>query len=177
MKKFNVKFNRPKQEKRFKKFLNDVRKQDRWKNDAAEIAIADIVQTTRKQKFIKDGSKQPALSDSWLDVRDEWAGANGQGTSYGDEKSNLTLTGQLLESLKRKKHKTKVIIEPTGKRMPYVNPNTGKKVKKTPTNKKLAQYLKEQGRFFMGYNDKMKKAIKKSLTDHIRRNLKDFNNR
>ena len=47
MKKFKMRFNRPAQEKRFKKFIEGVKRQDRWKDDAAELAIKNI-QTIQK---------------------------------------------------------------------------------------------------------------------------------
>lgn len=176
MKSFKTRFNRPAQEKRFRKFIEGVKRQDRWKDDAAELAIKNIQIETRKQKFIKDGSSQPAIGEPWKERKRELAKYNTKGKSYSPNKSNLTFTGQLLESLQRAKHKTKVIIEPTGTREPYRDKNGVIKSKKL-TNKKLAGYLKEQGRYFLGYNDKLKKAVKKKLLEHIRRNLKDFNNR
>lgn len=176
MKKFGFRFNDKKQKKRVMDLIEKVRKDDRWKDDAAKIAIRNIQIETRLGKNVKDDSKQPPLAQSTIEQRKTLSQSNSKGTSYGDAKSNLTLTGQLLESLKRTDHKTKVIIEPTESRKPYKYPS-GKSAKRkhTPDNKQLAQYLKEQGRTFLGYNEKMKKAIKKKLVEHVRRHLKDLN--
>lgn len=176
MKNFKVRFNRRKQEKRFKAFIEKVKKQPEWKDEAADLAIKNIQIETRKQKYIKDGSRQPALSQDWIERKQELAKSNPKGTSYGASKSNLTLTGQLLESLKRTDNKKRVEIEPTGKRKPYTYPSGKRaKAKHTPTNKELTEYLKKQGRRFIGFNDKLKKAVTKVFKDHVRRNLKNFN--
>lgn len=176
MKSFRIRFSRNKQEKRFKSFIDKVQKQDAWKNEAADLAIKNIKLETRKGKYIKDGSAQKPLSSAWIDKKRELAKNNAKGVSFSAAKSNLTVTGQLLESLKRTDDRKRVILTPTGKRRGYINKNNRRaKASSTPTNKELAGYLKDQGRSFLGYSDKLKKAVTKVFKEAVRRNLKDLN--
>lgn len=169
MKKFNVKYDPYKHSKQFKKKFEKFLESDKWKDEAAELAITKIKGETRLQRFIGTGNKQPSLSPQWIKRKKELAKTNTRGTSYGPSKSNLTLTGQLLNSLKRVKSRYSVIIRAIGDRQPYRTKNG--RSGQAPTNSQLAKWLAEKGRLFIGYNDKLKVQIVKKVKEHIRRSL------
>lgn len=168
--KFNVKYDPYKNAKSFKKKFEKFLESDQWKDDAAELAINKIKGETRLQRFIETGNKQPALSAEWVKRKKELAQNNPKGLSYGHSKTNLTVTGQLLESLKRVQSRYSVIIRAIGDRTPYKNKD-GSTAKSTPSNSQLAKYLAEKGRLFIGYNEKLKIQIVKKIKEHIRRSL------
>lgn len=168
--KINVKFDVKKATKEFKERFEALKRDEAWKESAAELAIRKIVGETRLGREISDGESQKPLSPEWIQKRKELSKHNQTGVSYSANKSNLTLTGQLLKSLERKPNPTQVEIAPTGDRIPYKN-KKGKAAKSTPTNAELTGYLSKKGRKFLGYDDKLAKQIKKMLKEHVRRFL------
>lgn len=170
MKKFKVRYDPYKHSTGFKKKFEKFLESDKWKDDAANLAIKKIQGETRLGNQLSTGESQPALSQKWIWRRQELAEHNPVGTSYGFNKSNLTLTGQLIKSLKRVSSRFSVEIAPDGARTPYKNVKGGT-AKKTPTNQELANYLAEKGRKFLGFNEKLKSQIVKKLKEHIRRSL------
>lgn len=176
MKRLGIRFNDKEQIKKVKDLLKKVRKDERWKKEASEVVINNIKISTRLGKNIKDSSKQPALERSTIEKRRHLAKSNPKGISFKPEKSNLTMTGQLLNSLERKNDPERVVIGLSEERQPYLNKN-GTKGKNPPSNEQIARYLKEQGREFLGFNEKLKKVVEKKLKEHLRRHLKDLNNK
>jgi hypothetical protein len=87
------------------------------------------------------------------------------GTFFQPSKSNLTATGQMLESLDgRVTKKGEVVVEPTGTRDASLQFDSGFK-----TNKALAKDLADRGRVFIGMDVKGIKRIKKLILDEVRR--------
>jgi hypothetical protein len=120
-----------------------------------------IYAVTKTGKSIIDGSSLKKLSPSYVDFRRKYKGAKGE--LFGPNKSNLTLTGQMLESL----HGTanfrtqSVSVNLIGTR------DDGLK------NSKLAEYVEEQGRPFLGLDQKGKERLKQFALRDIRRQLKN----
>ena len=166
MKGFKVRYNARQAAKRFKAKFEKFQKEDDWKDEAAELAIKNIQGNTRLSKEISTGGKLKKIASSTKKDKEYWAKKNTPGTSFGTSKSNLTRSGQLLESLERVRDKKKVIVKPNSNiRTPY------KGQKKAISNKKLTKYLREKGFIFMGYNDKVKKIILNKLKAKIRRSI------
>jgi hypothetical protein len=170
MAKTKVNFDEKEAIKRFKMRFEEFRKKDQWKDEAAKLAINKLKGETRLGRFLATGENQPPLSPGWIKRRKELAQHNTTGTSFREGKSNLTLTGQLIDSIKRFPDATRVIIETMGERIPYRNKN-GTSAKKTPTNAELVGYLEERGRRLLGVDQKTIGQIKKKLMEFIRRNL------
>lgn len=89
-------------------------------------------------------------------------------------KSNLTATGQLLDSLTVIKLKLK---NAWGFRISVPDNRRGRDVFGQPnkqglTNRKLAQYVAEQGRAFMGFTKSQRNIIVKEITKFIIRGIK-----
>lgn len=79
------------------------------------------------------------------------------------KKSNLSQTGQLLESLKAKIKKNLITIEPTGTRDQSLGESD------ITTNKELAKDLSSRGFVFLGLDTRGIKRIKQMIIDEIRR--------
>jgi len=146
-----------------------------------------IVAETRKgNDLTRDGAKQPELSESYIAWRrgvislgkvresrgtrndyEKAARISGKNSTVPDPtffrptKSNLTMTGQLLNSIEYtvKVEDSKIIIEPTGTR------DDGK------TNKEVAYSLahRKNKRTFLGLDDRGFKRIRTVIVEAIRR--------
>lgn len=83
----------------FKKFLDNT-VQD--KEFLEEIAKESTEQIKRQTRARLDEYKQKDLSPVTVEIRRMLAKKNGQGAAFKDSRSNLTMSGQLLESLRYK---------------------------------------------------------------------------
>lgn len=152
--------------------------------DAATFTLERIRSFTRSGKSLVTGSKLKPLSESYKDVR---RGANKWRTlpdgrkiliNEPDEKlkevdvnffdpeySNLTYTGQLMESLdvKINYQEKSYVIAPNDKK------RRGKYEKLT--NKQVAEYVADNGRPFLGIDAKGVDRIKKLIVNNIRKQL------
>lgn len=74
-------------------------------------------------------------------------------------KSNLTMTGQLLDSLKGEVNNNQIVIKPTGIR------NDGY------TNREIAEFVEEQGRQFLGLTRGEKNELIRELKNRVLKQL------
>lgn len=139
----------------------------------ADIAIKDIQRNTKATRgFNKSGDrdKLPGISEEWIERRKKLSGTNATTGVYSPRRSNLSFTGQLLDSLKAKFRGRKITIEPTGTRTPYKNLKGGQS---SPVeNKIVAKGLQDMGFIFLGVDEKTTKKIKTEITRFIRRLLR-----
>jgi hypothetical protein len=187
-------------EKETKDRINRVIQNPQLINELGKIAVDTLKFTARKgispetdQKF-----KQP-LSKSWRKERERIAEATPTHQAYSKNRSNLTLTGQLIDAIKFTYSVTTksifIRLFMDGTHQPYrkkymesftrktkggkTTVNTGRsgfyKVGKEISNLKLAQYVSEAGRPFFGFSERLKDKLltqmKKVVIRYIRRNL------
>tara|TARA_R110000868_G_scaffold411278_2_gene702647 strand:+ start:450 stop:968 length:519 start_codon:yes stop_codon:yes gene_type:complete len=172
MKSFKIRYDKKRAKEKLKLKFQKIIESEEWKEKASEYAINQIQGKTRLQKSAKDNSSLQKISEKHKENKKRIAKYNSTGKSYGSGKSNLTQTGQLLNSLKREKHKTQAQIISDGDRVPYKTKNGT--VKKTPTNAELTKYLSDKGFKFIGLSEKMKKNIKKLIREEFFRKFKDL---
>jgi hypothetical protein len=130
-----------------------------------DFAVLRIQAETRKGNDLKEERKQPALSPNYIKWRKKLAkGLSGSGISVDPEffvagKSNLTLSGEMLNSLTGSviKSKNEIEVKVTGRR------SDGE------TNSSVAKDLASRGRFFLGLDEKGIQYIRKQAVDLIRR--------
>lgn len=85
------------------------------------------------------------------------------------EQSNLTATGQLLDSIKGKNFGSKILIEPTrGKRQGELSGADS-----TLTNRQVLRYVEENGREFLELSESEREEIIKIAQDIIKEEIKD----
>jgi hypothetical protein len=155
--------------------------------EMATAAIRLIKGFTRSGKEASGGKYRSikSLAESTINQRRRMARYNKTSELFSPEKSNLTFTGQLIESVKTlaiKVTQRMVVVGPEGKRKPYKNKdgsNVGSSPKRKgqknagpPTNEELGRYVAEQGRLFLFLDDKGKKQLKNIVLKHLRRQLK-----
>ena len=119
-----------------------------------------ILGFTRTGKSLVTESRLKPLSSSYRKFRNSFQGFKSQ--FFRPNKSNLTFTGQLLDSLKGTANvrKQRVQIKPTGRR------------KDGLTNEQLAEYVAQQGRPFLGIDEKGLKRIEQIIKRDLRRTQK-----
>jgi len=137
--------------------------------------------TAGGKKNAEAATRQPKLSARWIAQRERISKHNTTSDVYGPTRSNLSLTGQLINALTFKVVNNAVVLEVAAtprtpyKHVPTKGPNKGKAITyKTPAdNRTLAQYLSEQGRYFVGLTNKEKAIISNQIRQLIRRQLAD----
>lgn len=134
-------------------------------DEVGKISIKRIQGVTRSGKNIEGGS-QPGLASTTKITRGNLAKNNSTHPTYSKGRSNLTFSGQLLDSLTFKKISGGLRIEPSGSRKPY------KGAKNAPSNKELAGYLSAQGRTFLGIDKTLVNQIKSTIKSFLRRKLR-----
>lgn len=116
------------------------------------------------------------LTDEWKKRREELAKTNPTTDVFSPGRSNLNLTGQLMDrnnfSITSYVEEQRVIIEPIGDHKPYVG-KSGKPLGKTISNKDLAKFQAEQGREFLVIGQKIGKLGRKLLQQIYRRKLNE----
>jgi len=164
-------------EEAVRRFSNRMRKtvgdthNKRNLNKYGKLAAKQILTRTRKGRGVAETNtvggktvKLKKLSSKYQDYRKRTK--KNMHSEAKVKKSNLTYTGQLLDSLKVTKVNAKkgsFRIEPTGRR------------KDGKTNKKVAEYVDKNGRPFLGLTSadqlNINKLFKQTLTDSIRKRL------
>lgn len=123
-----------------------------------------------KRGIITDGEVTGTvdpLSKEWIKRRKKLATVNETASWFAPAKSNLTFTGQLIESLSFKTQGTIVrIFFSNNKRVPYTNLNgtQGKSI----SNKKLSEYLAERYGSLIGLTDPMRKRVIRKVEKRLR---------
>ncbi len=123
-------------------------------------------------------TKFPPLSKSWKERRKRLSEFNDTGQGFSPNKSNLTLTGQLVESigaLEVDESKKSVTVElHNSTRRPYIGVK-GKPLKSgAKTNKELGSIMSKKGLIFLGFTVQMKKVVNEIIYKSVRGLLKRF---
>lgn len=145
------------------------------KEKISDLVIGDIQKQTRAGKSITDNSSLPPLSSAWKKRRAVIAQSIKTGEGFSPNKSNLTLSGQLLESLKARFSARTISIAPEGIHKPYrVTGRNGKRstLGRAIPNKQLAVYLEEKGFGFIGLRPEINNRIRLLVQDQVRREFR-----
>lgn len=123
-----------------------------------------------------DGTPLPELSPAWEKRKQALTATNNPAKYYRYGLSNLTFTGQLLDSMtvtkvNQSNASVEISIPDTERKKPYKNLNN-KPVKKTPTNKKIYEYLVELGWNFFGINKQMTNVINRIVRKRLNLEIK-----
>jgi hypothetical protein len=171
-------------EKSVRESFNKVINNQVLLKELGETIITDIKFQTRKGKF-------KPLSKDWIAERKQIAKATATAQSFSPARSNLTLTGQLIDSLKILTAKAgNILIGFAGIHTPYKAQYrkswyrigaAGKKTLITSNksgvrtigarvaNEDLAKYVAEQGRDFVKVRPTLIPVLKQKVINYIRR--------
>lgn len=159
------------------KVFNDTVQEDKMLNDIGKEIVKRVKTQTQIGNDLKNEDKQPSLSDGYINYRSRLRQGKVENTSVKPsklmqpERSQLTLTGQLLESLKYEidKRKATITMEPTGTRKPTKRKND------ITTNKELTLDLAKRGREYLGLDKTGVENIRQKVLRVLRRNIRKFN--
>lgn len=156
-----------------KSFEKVIRNQTMMK-DVSDTIIKDIQFQTRSGKSIPLNQRFPPLTKGWRDRRKEIKSQ--RHNAFSPNRSNLTLSGQLVDSLKSiVVGAGRFIIKASGIHQPYYY--EGKRGQRVQVgskidNEKLSQYVAEQGRPFIGVRKELIPRLKRIIIGYVRRSSK-----
>lgn len=160
--------------KSFNKVLEVALNKDTMDEVGKELVT--MTKKNLKQGIITDGNvvgKLPPLSPDWIARRKVLAMHNQTAPWFKPAKSNITLTGQLIESVKYDTWKNVVKIDFSNEsRVPYTNKNGSKG--KSISNKKLAGFLAERHGSLIGLTEPMRNRVIKIVERRLRALLRAF---
>jgi hypothetical protein len=146
-------------------------------SQVADVMIKDIQFQARRGRNPITGGNFIPLSKEWIKRRGDLAKTNRTADAYKQSRSNITFTGQLLDSLSKRLTRTGIAIVFAGIHKRYVrsisNLKRSKKELKTPpqlTNDQLAQYVGEIRPFFY-IRETLLPQLKSVVIRYIRRRL------
>jgi hypothetical protein len=150
-------------------------------DDVGEQIIKDIKRNTRTGKGfstsqlngIKNNKREslPSLEKSTIKARKYYAKFNPTTQVYKSGRSNLSFSGQLIDSIAYDVKKGRVVVSASGKKRRAYRTLKGK-VKNTPSNDEIIGYLEKKGFYFLGIDDKTIDKIKTIAKRQIRRLLR-----
>lgn len=161
-------------EKNVRDAFNKVITNPRMLNEIGSSITTDIVDQTRnKEKSIPLGSDLKLLKESTIKQRMWLQKYNSTDAAFEDGRSNLTFTGQLLNSLTHKILGRGILeIFFDGKHKPYKGKTkTLGKEDKELSNEELAQYVADAGRPIVGVRPAIRLRINTIVKTYIKRAL------
>lgn len=145
-------------------------------NKLGDAMIKDIQFTARRGVNPVTGGRFIPLSKKWIKERKQIAQATPTHEAFKENRSNITITGQLLDSLARSSVGKTLTVFFQGIHKPYKakrirNPGKGlRTIGKEIDNELLARYVNKIRPFF-GVRDKLLPQLKSIVIRFIRRNL------
>lgn len=141
-------------------------------NDIGESAVKNSVASVRLGKDPATGKPIAGFANrkTYPEARSRIASRRGAGTSFKPKKSNLTLTGQLLRSIKHKIKGNIITIQAEGNHSPYYS--GGKRI----SNAQLAEWHSSGAgnlpvRNVIGVSAKVREIINAKVRAFIRRSI------
>jgi hypothetical protein len=157
--------------------LNRVLSNREMLNEVGTLATELLKFTSRKGTSPQTGEKFKPLSKGWINKRDKISESTRTHQAYSKRRSNLTLTGQLMDAINHSVIGRTIRITIDGIHEPYKmkTRNGLSTVGKRIRNSDLARYVAEAGRSFFGFSraleEKLLTQAKKIVIRYIRRNL------
>lgn len=180
--------------------LNSVRsvfadsvKSEQFLTEVKDFVVLRIQAETRKGRDLKNERPQPELSDATVSFREKINSGKivlsypQDGSFFRPSKSNLTMTGQLMESIDGrvvkqgmvyKKNVIEIFVSGARRKVRYLWAKNGKEIKfgdqkQILDNAELAKDLAKRGREFLGLDIKGIELIRKKAVDIIRRAIRN----
>lgn len=155
-----------------RRMLDEVRKDPQTLAEIANVTVDLIQGTTRSGKSLSNDSAFPPLSKTWQYQRDHLLKYNAADEYFlGSSKSNLTFTGQLINSIKARIFPSNGTVEvgPQGQHQGY---KTKSGNTKAIDNKKLFEYLEKKGRGVFNFGQSFKDRLSSRVNVLIKRTLR-----
>lgn len=138
--------------------------------EIGEITSDQVRGFTRSGTSVATGKSFPPLKPSTIKNREYLAKYNSTHSAYSPSKSNLTLTGELLDSVQTSKvFKGSVTVEPKGTHKPYKT-KTGKG--KSVENAKIFEYLEDKGFEVFSFGQEFRRRLQARVNVLIKSTLR-----
>lgn len=141
--------------------------------EIGETIVVDVVEQTRSnEKSIPNKMKDlPLLRESWIKRRDALSRSNSTNEEYQSGRSNLTFTGQLLNSLSWAVTGIgKIKIYFYGFHKPYLSLRKKEPIGEEITNEQLAAYVSKT-RPFVGVRPAIRLRVSRLVRSYMKRAL------
>jgi hypothetical protein len=160
-------------EKKFKERVYSVINDKGVLKEVAEHVKKNIKGEVRRAKNPETLEGQPTLKAKSKKSRAHLAKHNKTHSLYRNSRANLTITGQLIDSIVYKLGKSRPFIKfkSYGMHKPYLN-SKGKPSGRPVPNKDIIRYQQEAGRTILGISEKSKKTILNIINKALLRNLR-----
>jgi hypothetical protein len=143
-------------------------------SDIAEVAITDIKYQARRGVSTETDSKFKPLSSRWIKQRQKIAQSTAVHEAFQANRSNVTITGQLLDAMSKVLTKTGIAIVFKGIHKPYlakrVRKSGNRTIGKPIDNETLSEYVNEVRPFFK-IRESLIPRLKNIVIRYIRRKL------
>lgn len=154
--------------------LNEIAKSPALLSEIAEVAITDIKFQARKGVSTETNSKFKSLSPKWIKQRQKIAQATPVHETFKPNRSNITITGQLLDAMSKMLTKSGIAIVFKGLHNPYfinrVRKSGIRTVGKKISNDDLSGYVNEVRPFFK-IRESLLPRLKNIVIRYIRRKV------
>ena len=183
MAKAKVNFILPKNlEQDVKNKIDSIIQDDKLLKDLGEITKAEMVKSILQAK--EPGSGQPfknkTITEDWKKRKKALSSKNtgiDSRASGGSNLARLAFTGQFLKSFKVSIDKTKsgrkqLAVGPDGQRKSYVGVGAKPLKGSNPDNDTLGKYLRDQGRDWKQFPEKIRQRLTNLVRAYIRRQLR-----
>lgn len=157
--------------KSVEKLFDEIRKDPQTLVEISEITIDQIVGFTQSGKSVSTNSNFPHLAESTIENRKRVAKLNQPDPLYSPNKSNLTLTGQLMKSIKATIFPSKGTVEvsPKGSHPGYKT-STGRT--KSEDNADIFGWLEKKGFRVFGFSQQFKDRLTSRVNVLIKRTIR-----
>ena len=176
MAKFKVKVDYPqaKINSRITREVNDILGEEELSKIIGNIVVERVAFSAKRGKPLNDSKDFPTLDDKTIERRAELSEFNKTTNVYKADRSNLSFTGQLLNSLSFVKLKSKAFLVEimfSGNRTPYKTgpKSTAKLTDANRTNQALAETLNDKGfTVFSAKGIESEKALIRRIVNEVR---------
>lgn len=161
---------------RIKAAAKEMEYNKEMRKEIGAFVVDRIQRTARSGKSIADGQSFNPLKPSTVKFRESLAKYNQTHPLFKPKRSNLTITGQLIDSVKYTIKGSIIDVRPSGTHKPY-NTKPGKKrggwdSSEAKSNEAIAKDLLDQGRVFIGLDKTGQDRVLRILQRWARRLLR-----
>ena len=153
--------------------MKEIVKSPALLSEVADVAIKDI-QFQARRGVTPDGTKFKPLSSRWIKERQKIALADSTHETFRANRSNITITGQLLDAMGKMLSKSGIYILFKGIHRPYqarrVRRDGNRTIGKPISNDQLSGYVNEVRPFFK-IRESLLPRLKNIVIRYIRRKL------
>jgi hypothetical protein len=156
--------------RRLKSTLNKAR--PALLNEIGKTAVRRIKGGTRSPKDRMSNQKIPELKDTTIEHRRYLQRFNRTHSTFSPRRSNLTITGQLIDAVtySKKSNQVEIFVKDSARKKYKTGGDGG--THRPPTNQELSQFLSKKGFKFMRIGKSAREQIENKINRELRRKLR-----